>query len=105
MSGEGDKAAAVRFGEFEQVAETAQFYEAELMALRLQAEGIQAEVVDQTFRQEPLPSVRAFAVVRVLVPLEHAARARELLSGHAELPTDGEAGGSEPDDGEPGATG
>lgn len=86
-----DEPQAGRFGDFEQIAETPQLYEAELIALRLQAEGIRAEIVDQTFRQEPLPSVRAFSVVRVLVPLGDAQRARALLLEHAGLPEDGES--------------
>ena len=55
-------------GGWDQVAETAQIFEAELIALRLRESGIEAEVVDQTFNQEPLPNVRSFSVVRVLVP-------------------------------------
>lgn len=82
---------------WEQVAETRQVFEAELMALRLRECGIEAEVLDQSFRQEPLPNVRSFSVVRVLVPAEKAARARELLDRPVDLPdtaTDG------PDDSE-----
>jgi len=63
-----------------QVAETAQPYEAELIAGRLRAAGMEANVLDQTFRQEPLPSVRSFAVVRVLVPEDQEAPAREVLA-------------------------
>ncbi len=77
---------------FEQVAETAQVYEAQLMALRLRAADIDAQVLDQSFQQEPLPGVRSFAVVRVLVPASDAARARAVL---AEPEGDDEAG--EPD--------
>jgi hypothetical protein len=73
-----------------QVAETGQPYEGELIALRLRAAGIEAKVVDQTFRQEPLPSVRSFAVVRVLVPEGEAAQAREVLAQSADLPADAE---------------
>ena len=43
---------------WEQVAETSQVFEAELMALRLRESGIEAEVIDQSFKQEPLPNVR-----------------------------------------------
>jgi hypothetical protein len=86
-----------RFGEFEQVAEVTQVYEAELIVLRLQAEGLRAELVDQTFHQEPMPNVRAFSVVRVLVPLADAERARALLSAHAGLPEDGEEHAGESD--------
>ncbi len=73
-----------------QVAETAQPYEAELIALRLREAGIDAKVVDQTFRQEPLPSVRSFAVVRVLVPEDEDEQARNVLSQPVELPEDAE---------------
>ena len=74
-----------------QAAETAQPYEAELIALRLREAGIDANVVDQTFRQEPLPSVRSFAVVRVLVPEDKEQQARDVLSRSADLPEDAEA--------------
>jgi hypothetical protein len=50
-----------------QVAEVTQVWQGELIAGRLRASGIEAEIVDQTFHQEPMPNVRAFAVVRVLV--------------------------------------
>jgi hypothetical protein len=67
-----------------QVAEAAQPYEGELIAGRLRAAGIDAKVVDQSFRQEPLPIVRAFAVVRVLVPEDEEEKAREVLARPAE---------------------
>ncbi len=82
---------------FEQVQETAQVYEAELMAMRLRGAGIDAQVIDQSFRQEPLPGVRSFAVVRVLVPARDAERARAILA--APERDDDEA------DGEPGESG
>jgi hypothetical protein len=71
---------------WEQVAETPQVFEAELMALRLRESGIEAEVIDQSFKQEPLPNVRSFAVVRVLVPADKADQAREVLARNADLP-------------------
>ena len=77
-------------GGWDQVAETSQVYEAELIALRLREGGIEAEVVDQTFNQEPLPNVRSFAVVRVLVPKERLADARRLLDHPEPLPEDAE---------------
>jgi hypothetical protein len=77
-------------GGWDQVAETSQVYEAELIALRLREGGIEAEVVDQTFNQEPLPNVRSFAVVRVLVPRERAADARRMLEHPEPLPEDAE---------------
>ena len=78
-----------------QVAETAQPYEAELIALRLRDAEIETRVVDQTFRQEPLPSVRSFAVVRVLVPEDEEARAREVLGRTVDLPPDAEQASKE----------
>jgi hypothetical protein len=71
-----------------QVAEAAQPYEGELVAGRLRAAGIDAKVVDQSFRQEPLPSVRSFAVVRVLVPEDAEAKARAVLGRPAGRPPD-----------------
>ena len=78
-----------------QVAETAQPYEAELIALRLRESEIETRVVDQTFRQEPLPSVRSFAVVRVLVPEDREAQAREVLGQPVDLPLDAEQANKE----------
>jgi hypothetical protein len=75
-------------GEHVQVAEAAQAYEAELIALRLRANGIDAHVVDQTFHAEPLPSVRSFAVVRVMVPASQAEQARRILAEARPLPED-----------------
>ena len=45
-------------------------------------------MIDQSYRQEPLPSVRSFAVVHVLVPAERAEEARSLLAESVELPED-----------------
>ena len=78
-------------GGWDQVVETSQVYEAELIALRLREAGIEAEVVDQTFNQEPLPNVRNFSVVRVLVPKEKIAEARRLLDNPEPLPEDAES--------------
>jgi hypothetical protein len=82
---------------WEPAAEASQRYEAELMALRLRAAGIPAAIVDQSFRQEPLPNVRSFAIVRVLVPSEHVERARRLLAEHAGLPEEAEPQPTEPE--------
>jgi hypothetical protein len=71
-----------------QVAETGQVYEAELIALRLRANGIDAHVVDQTFHAEPLPDVRSFSVVRVMVPAAEAEAARRILAVADPLPAD-----------------
>jgi putative signal transducing protein len=78
-------------GGWDQIAETAQIFEAELIALRLREAGIEAEVVDQTFHQEPLPNVRSFSVVRVLVPKARADEARRILDQGLPLPEDGES--------------
>ena len=43
-------------------------------------------MIDQSYRQEPVPSVRSFAVVRVLVPVAQAAEARSILAERVELP-------------------
>ena len=82
---------------WEQVAETRQVFEAELMALRLRESGIDAEVLDQSFKQEPLPNVRSFSVVRVLVRAEQARQARELLARPVALP---ESASDEPEGGQ-----
>lgn len=60
------------------------------MALRLREAGLEARVLDQSYRQEPLPSVRSFALVRVLVPVEDAAAARRVLAEGVGLPEDAE---------------
>jgi hypothetical protein len=75
-------------GDWDSVLESSQVYEAELAALHLREAGIEARVIDQSYRQEPVPMVRSFAVVRVLVPAERAAEARRLLAQPAELPED-----------------
>jgi hypothetical protein len=79
-------------GDWDTVLETRQVYEAELAAGRLREAGLDAQVIDQSYRQEPVPSVRSFALVRVLVPAEQAALAREVLAEGAGLPeaTEGE---------------
>jgi hypothetical protein len=77
-----------------EVAEAGQLYQAELMALRLRAHGLEAHVVDQTFHLEPLPNVRSFAVVRVMVPREQADEARRILSGLEPLSEDAEPSGN-----------
>ncbi|PYQ14748.1 MAG: hypothetical protein DMF80_11845 [Acidobacteria bacterium] len=79
---------AWRSDAWEQVAEVTQAYEAELIALRLRDAGIEARVVDQSFRQEPLPNVRSFSVVRVVVPADRIEEARRALGQPVELPAD-----------------
>jgi hypothetical protein len=73
-------------GDWDAVLETSQIYEAELAALRLRAAGLEARVIDQSYRQEPVPFVPGLARVRVLVPAERAAEARALLAEGVELP-------------------
>jgi hypothetical protein len=67
-------------GDWDVVLEASQVYEAELAALRLREAGLEARVIDQSYRQEPLPSVRSFAVVRVLVETGCADEARRILA-------------------------
>ena len=78
------------YDDWVQVAEASQLYEAELIALRLRSNGVEAEVVDQTFHQEPLPNVRNFAVVRVLVARGREDEARRILAEGRSLPDDAE---------------
>ena len=77
-----------------EVAEAGQLYQAELMALRLRAHGLDAHVVDQTFHLEPIPNVRSFAVVRVMVPRDQAEEARRILAAASPLPEDVEPEGT-----------
>ncbi len=79
-------------GDWDTVLETRQVYEAEFAAGRLREAGLDARVIDQSYRQEPVPSVRSFALVRVLVPAAQAAEAAQLLAERAGLPdaTEGE---------------
>jgi hypothetical protein len=72
-------------GDWDAVLETSQLYEAELAALRLREAGLEVRVIDQSYRQEPVPFVRALSVVRVLVPAGRASEARTLLAEGAEL--------------------
>jgi hypothetical protein len=67
-------------GDWDVVLETSQAYEAEFAALRLREAGLDARVIDQSYRQEPLPGVRSFALVRVLVPTAAAGEARGILA-------------------------
>jgi Putative prokaryotic signal transducing protein len=75
-------------GDWDVVLEANQLFEAELAALRLREAGLEARVIDQSYRQEPLPLVRSFALVRVLVQAEHADEARRLLEESRDLPED-----------------
>jgi hypothetical protein len=78
-------------GNWAVAAEVAKRYEAELMAGHLQSAGIEARVIDKSFRQEPLPSVRSFAIVRVYVPSGRLDEARRILDQAAPAPeTDGD---------------
>ena len=81
--------------DWDAVFETDQRYEAELAALRLRQADFEVQVLDESFRQEPLPAVRSFARVRVLVPAGRAVQARALLAAPAPpLPEDSEDGSS-----------
>jgi hypothetical protein len=78
-------------GDWDVVLETSQLYEAEFAALRLREAGLDARVIDQSYRQEPVPMVRAFSVVRVLVKADEAAAARLVLQEPHDLPEDAES--------------
>jgi len=78
-------------GDWDTVLETSQGYEAELAALRLREAGFDARVIDLSYRQEPVPSVRALSMARVLVPSERAAEARRVLARGEELPEGAES--------------
>jgi hypothetical protein len=79
-------------GDWDTVLETRQVYEAELAAGRLREAGLDARVIDQSYNQEPVPSVRSFALVRVLVPAGQAAEARRVLA-EGPGPSDATEGG------------
>jgi hypothetical protein len=81
-------------GDWDSVLEASQLYEAELAALRLREAGLEPRVIDQSYRQEPVPSVRSFAVVRVLVPAAQADEARRVLAEGEPLPDDTEGDGT-----------
>jgi hypothetical protein len=81
-------------GDWDVVLETSQLYEAELAALRLRESGFEPRVIDQSYRQEPLPMVRSFAVVRVLVEAGRAEAARQLLGEPHDLPEDADSEGT-----------
>jgi hypothetical protein len=75
-------------GDWDAVLETSQVYEAELAALRLRSAGLEARVIDQSYRQEPVPFVPGLARVRVLVPAASAVHARAVLAEGEGLPED-----------------
>jgi putative signal transducing protein len=86
------------YDDWVQVAEASQVYEAELIALRLRSNGLEVQIVDQTFRQEPLPNVRNFAVVRVLVARGREDEARRILAESRPLPDDADASDGRPEE-------
>ena len=79
------------------IAETHQIFEAELIALKLREAGIEAQILDQSFKQEPLPNVRAFSVVRVMVKSSEHEDAERILSQGEALPEDGVSASEEED--------
>lgn len=62
-----------------EVAKVSQDEEASLIAGFLGSEGIEARVENQKFHMEPV-NFGDLAVIRVLVPAEHSARAKSLLA-------------------------
>jgi hypothetical protein len=85
------------YDDWQMAAQVSQVYEAELIALRLQEAGIEAQVIDQSFEQIPLSNVANFEVVRVLVPTEKLEEARRVLSVPVTLPDDAEQPVGEPE--------
>jgi hypothetical protein len=77
---------------WEQVAETAQIFEAELIAMRLREAGLEVQVVDQTFHQVAPSSSRDFASVRVLVPPGRGEEAQAVLALQEPLSEDADVG-------------
>lgn len=86
--------------ELAQVVETRELFEAELIALRLRAAGFETQVIDQSFRQEPLPNIRAFSVVRVMVDATRVEEAQRVLAEAQALPEDAEPAEGPGNDGE-----
>jgi hypothetical protein len=84
-------------GGWDEVFETGTAYEAELVAMRLREAGIEAQVVDQTFTEAPMPKVSNFNLVRVLVPSERADEARAIVAQPVELAEGEEVPGEDPD--------
>ncbi|PWT80692.1 MAG: hypothetical protein C5B57_11850 [Blastocatellia bacterium] len=81
-----------------QVAEVGQTWQGELIVGRLRQSGIEAQIVDQTFHQEPVPAVPALAVVRVFVPTAQEEEAKHLISHGLELRKDAALTSDEADD-------
>jgi hypothetical protein len=79
-----------RHDEWEVVAEIAQRYEGELIALRLRDAGIEAHVVDSSSDPFPIPASADFEAVRVVVPADRAEAARAVLEAGVSLPDDAE---------------
>jgi hypothetical protein len=85
------------YDDWQSVAKVSQVYEAELIALRLQEAGIEAQVIDQSFEQIPLSNVADFESVRVLVPNDKVEEAQRILSVPVTLPDDAEQPVGEPE--------
>ena len=80
------------------MAELSHLWQAELITGRLRESGIDAQILDQTFHQEPVPQVRAFAVVRVFVPSAREEEAKRLVNEGFELSDDVELSADKGDD-------
>jgi hypothetical protein len=75
--------------DWEVVARPEKAYEADLIVMRLRAEGIEAQALPQgTF---PVPDVESFAAAQVVVPRARGDAARRLLAAPVALPEDGES--------------
>jgi hypothetical protein len=84
-------------GGWDAVFESGKLYEAELMAMRIQDAGIEAQVVDRTFTEAPMPDVSNFNTVQVLVPTDRADEARQIVAQPVELEEGADVPGTEPE--------
>ena len=84
-------------GGWDSVFESGTAYEAELVAMRLRDAGIDAQVVDRTFTEAPMPNVSNFNTVQVLVPTERAEEARAVVAQPVELEEGADVPGTEPE--------
>jgi hypothetical protein len=84
-------------GGWDAVFESATAFEAELVAMRLRDAGLDAQVVDRTFTEAPMPDVSNINTVQVLVPTERAEEARAVVAQPVELEEGADVPGTEPE--------
>ena len=91
------EAGAGSHGGWDAVFESGTAFEAELVAMRLRDAGIDAQVVDRTFTEAPMPDVSNINTVQVLVPTERAEEARAVVAQPVELEEGADVPGTEPE--------